>query len=253
MSVETNLASVRQRIAQACTRSGRAPSVITLVCVTKGVQIEAIRQALAAGVGDLGENRVQEARAKQEGLGVTPQAVRPKLHTETGIRQPGACSVQPVQWHMLGHLQRNKAGLAVDLFDVIHSIDSVAVIEEVERQAGTRAKTVEVFLQVNVASDAAKHGCRPEDVPTLATAIQRATHLRLAGLMMMAPFTDNPEAARPHFQCVRQLRDDLRVAGTLGPGACRLSMGMTQDFEVAIEEGADLVRIGTAIFGARDR
>ncbi len=227
MPVDTNLTSVRQRIAQACTRSGRDPSAITLVCVTKGVQIEAIRQALAAGVGDLGENRVQEAREKHQAL-------------------------EPVRWHMLGHLQRNKAGLAVDLFDVIHSMDSAAVIEEMERQAGKRAKTIEAFLQVNVAGEAAKHGCRPEDVPTLATAMQRATHLRLVGLMMIAPFTDNPEAARPHFQCVRQLRDDLRVAGVLEPGACRLSMGMTQDFEVAIEEGADLVRIGTAIFGARD-
>ncbi len=227
MPVDTNLASVRQRIAQACARSGRDPSAITLVCVTKGVRLEAIRQALAAGVGDLGENRVQEAREKRQAL-------------------------KGARWHMLGHLQRNKAGLAVDLFDVMHAIDSASVIEEVERQAGKRAKTIEAFLQVNIAGESAKHGCRPEDIPTLATAMQRATHLRLVGLMMIAPFTDNPEAARPHFQCLRQLRDDLRMAGTLGPGACRLSMGMTQDFEVAIEEGADLVRIGTAIFGARD-
>ena len=239
MSVDTNLASVRQQIAQACARSGRDPSAVTLVCVTKGVRLETIRQALGAGVSDLGENRVQEAREKRQGL----EALSPS----------GENAPQPVRWHMLGHLQRNKAGLAVDLFDVMHSMDSTAVIEEVGRQAGKRAKTIEAFLQVNVAGEAAKHGCRPEDVATLATSMQRATHLQLVGLMTMAPFTDNPESARPHFQCLRQLRDDLRVAGTLGPDACRLSMGMTQDFEVAIEEGADLVRIGTAIFGPRDR
>lgn len=234
----SRLALVRQRIANACTRCGRAPSAVTLAAVTKGVSPELIQGAVALGLTDIGENRVQEARAKQAALGSRLEALNEGL--------------QPVRWHLIGHLQRNKAKDAVELFDVIHSIDSMALVDALERQAGKRANTIQVFIQVNVSGEATKHGVRPEDIAALGGAIQRSALLSLTGLMTMAPYTDDPERTRPTFRRLRELRDALQRDLTNAPTRLQLSMGMSNDFEVAIEEGANLVRIGTALFGTRD-
>lgn len=255
MSLGQNLEEVRQRINEACQRSGRDPSSVTLVCVTKGISTETIQQALSLGVTELGENRVQEARAKQLALGSRLEAGGSSL-------EPRALSLEPVRWHLIGHLQRNKVKHAVEFFDVIHSVDSQALVKELDRQAaklaqGSRVeargkgsvKPLEVFVQVNVSGEETKFGCRLEELTPLAQVISTCRRLKLVGLMTMAPFTENSELARPHFRRLRQLRDDLAVALSLEPLALSLSMGMSQDFEVAIEEGADLVRIGTAIFG----
>ena len=254
MSLKARLDSVRHRIAAACRRCGRQPSSVTLVGVTKGVPPGLISEAVAAGLTDLGENRVQEARAKLQATGYKLQA--------SGFGLPlGACSLQPVRWHLIGHLQRNKAKHAVELFDVIHSVDSLELIEELERQAAGRrlhaagageARPLEVLVQVNVSGEKTKYGCTPQEASTLVQAVSQRRHLKIAGLMTMAPFSENPEDARPHFRRLRQIRDEVVVACRLQPAACSLSMGMSQDFEVAIEEGADIVRIGTAIFGRRD-
>ena len=214
------IASVRERIAQACARVGRDPATVTLVAVTKGVPAERIREAVALGLTELGENRVQEARAKRQALGTLP-----------------------VRWHLIGHLQRNKAKPAAELFDTVHSVDSSALVGALD-EAAADARPLEVFVQVNVSGEATKHGCRPEEAAALVQAVRQSTRLRLRGFMTMAPFTSDPERARPHFRRLRRLRDDIAQDSSL-------SMGMSQDFEVAIEEGADVVRIGTAIFGER--
>jgi len=252
------LDDIRQRIQQACRRCGRAPDSVTLVGVTKGVPPERIEEAIRAGLTDLGENRVQEAAAKQ-----LAQGSRLKAQGEDSSLQPSAFSLERVRWHMVGHLQRNKAKEAVELFDVIHSVDSLKLIEELERQAaklaqgsrlkaqGKRIRRVEVFLQVNIAQEATKFGCTPEDAMQLAAAVRRCPHLSLRGLMTIPPFTEDPVGARGYFRGLRTLRDQLAGALSLEPSALSLSMGMSHDFEVAIEEGADLVRIGTGIFGAR--
>jgi pyridoxal phosphate enzyme (YggS family) len=238
-----NLERVRQRIQHACQRSGRQPSTVTLIGVTKGVGPEAVREAVALGLTDLGENRVQEAREKHTVLGST-------------------LNLEPVRWHLIGHLQRNKAKPAVELFDLIHSVDSIELIEEVERHAakpvqGSRFKVegkdtrMGVLVQVNVSGEMSKFGCRPEEALALCRLMTQQPHLHLRGLMTIAPFVADPEAARPHFRSLRLLRDAIASTLNLEPRTLNLSMGMSQDFEVAIEEGADFVRIGTALFGER--
>jgi len=259
LALSDNLKRVRQRIREACQRGGRDPASVTLVCVTKGMPVETIRAVVALGVTEVGENRVQEARQKQLALGSRLQA--PGL-------EPTALSLQPVRWHLVGHLQRNKAKHAAGLFNVIHSVDSLALAEELERQAANKAlgsrlkalgtepleppassrQPLEVFLQVNVSGETTKFGCRPDKAAALARFVTQLPHLRFKGLMTLVPFTENPQQARPHFRRLRELRDDVALALSLEPSALSLSMGMSQDFEVAIEEGADLVRIGTAIF-----
>ncbi|MBI4596849.1 MAG: YggS family pyridoxal phosphate-dependent enzyme [Candidatus Omnitrophica bacterium] len=233
------LQSVRDRIAKACQRSGRSPSAVTLIGVTKTVPVERIEEAVTAGLTDLGENRVQEARAKHVVL--------------SRFQLPASSFQRNVRWHMIGHLQSNKARQAVEIFDVMHSVDSLPLIEVLEREAAKQSKAVDVLIQVNVSGEAAKSGCRPDETQGLAQALMNTSHLKLTGLMTIPPLADSPEASRPFFRQLRELRDTLQ-RGPLGHSATRplqLSMGMSHDFEVAIEEGADVVRIGTAIFGAR--
>lgn len=226
--VAANLDSVRRRIAQACRRRGRPPSRITLIGVTKGVSVETIRQAQACGLTDVGENRVQEAREKAARL--------------AGI---------PLRWHLIGHVQSNKAKDAVALFDAVHSVDTVGLAHTLERHAAAAGKLLDIFMQVNVSGEATKFGCRPDEAAALAQAVRGLPHLRLAGLMTMAPFSEDPERSRSCFRSLRELRDELQSTIHNSQSAMKLSMGMSQDFEVAIEEGADYVRIGTAIFGTR--
>jgi len=224
------LDDVRHRIQQAAHRSGRDPSSVTLVCVTKEIAVDMIQQVLALGVTDLGENRVQEAKEK--------------IHI---------LASRPLRWHLIGHLQRNKTKDAVVLFDVIHSVDSIALLDVLEQQAVKQVRRIDVFIQVNVSGETTKFGCRPQDTTSLVTAALQTSHLKFKGLMTIAPYTEDAEAARPHFRQLRRLRDEVVTACRLQPGACSLSMGMSHDFEVAIEEGADIIRIGTAIFGARGK
>jgi len=249
------IACIRQRIVAACRRCGRDPSTVTLIGVTKGVPVETIRQALALGLANLGENRVQEARRKHSALGSGLARPGSRQRRAGGARgndpEPTALSPQPVRWHMIGHLQRNKVKDAVAMFDVIHSVETQALAEEIERQAAKQGKSPEVFVQVNVSGQATKFGCAPNEAVALARAVRELPHVRLRGFMTIAPFADDPERSRPHFRQLRTLRDEVATALGVAPASFGLSMGMSQDFEIAIEEGADHVRIGTAIFGSR--
>jgi pyridoxal phosphate enzyme (YggS family) len=219
MSIEANLRELEGRIARACERAGRAPEEITLVAVTKTVAPPAIRAAFEAGMRHFGENRVPEAKGK--------------------IPQLSGLEPHPT-WHMVGHLQTNKARAAAELFDIIHSIDSVRLAEVLSRR---RENKLPLLLEVNVSGEPGKGGFSPAEVPQAVKEIIRLPRLEITGLMTIAPLTDRPEEVRPVF---RQLRD---LNGSLGLE--QLSMGMTDDFEVAIEEGATLIRIGRAIFGER--
>jgi pyridoxal phosphate enzyme (YggS family) len=222
--IGANVARVRARIAEAALRSGRRPEDVTLVGVTKTVGLDRIREAVACGVRALGENRVQEARTK------VPEV-------------PG------VTWHLVGSLQRNKVKEALRLFEVIHSVDSLALAEELDRRSAEAVGRgpVEILLQVNISGEPQKHGVPPEEAPDVAVQAQRLAGVKMRGLMGMAPLVGHPDEARPYFRRLRELRD--RVAEALpGSGAIGLSMGMTDDFEVAIEEGATMVRVGRALF-----
>ena len=218
--IARNVQSVGERIARAAAEVGRAASEVALVAVSKTFPSDLIAAAHAAGVRHFGENWVQEAQDKLPSL--------------TGL-QP-----RPT-WHMVGHLQANKAKKALDLFDIVQSVDSVRLGETLARRAG--AKRVAVLLEVNVADESSKFGFRPEDLPAALRALRALPELELQGLMTVAPLAQNPEEVRPVFRRLRDLRDEL--------GLSDLSMGMTDDFEIAIQEGATIVRIGQAIFGAR--
>lgn len=226
--LRNNLEGVKRRIESSCRRANRDPSTVTLVCVTKTVPAAVIQEAMALGVTDIGESRIQEARDKHEVLGRQASALR---------------------WHLIGHLQRNKAKPAVKLFDVIHSADDNELIDELQRQAALQDKKLAVFLQVNVSGESTKSGCRPEEVAALADKLRLCAHLTFAGLMTIPP-AGVPEQARPYFRKLRLLRDEVQKS-LAGQEALKLSMGMSHDFEAAIEEGADFIRVGTAIFGER--
>jgi hypothetical protein len=222
--VAANVALVQERMAAAAPRSGRRPEDVTLVAVTKDVDAAHIRAAVAAGVRDFGENRVQEAASKIESLG------------------------RAVRWHMVGHLQRNKAAEAVALFDVIHSIDGPGILRELSRRI---LRPLDVLLQVNVAGEPQKHGVAPDGLIDLASEAAQLPGIRVVGLMTIAPVAADPETVRPVFRQLRVLRDDLNRRAMFHSPLVHLSMGMTNDFEVAVEEGATMVRIGRGIFGER--
>jgi len=225
MSIKTNLEQVRERIALAAARAGRAPSEITLVAVSKTKPPEMVREAVAAGATILGENRVQEAESKIAELRDLPAV-----------------------WHLIGHLQTNKANKAVLLFDLIHSVDSPRLVEAVNRAAQSIGKRQAILLQVNIAGEEQKFGIPPGEFEHLLDYALAVPAVEVKGLMVMPPFSENPEEARPYFRALRDLA--ARYTNELG-NRPELSMGMTGDFEVAIEEGSTMVRIGTAIFGAR--
>ncbi len=223
--VAANIERVREKIAAAAQCAGRNPDEITLVAVTKTIEPERVEQALAAGLSVFGESRVQEAKAK------IPQV--------SGR----------ARWQLVGHLQTNKARDAAALFELIHSVDSVKLASELDKWAERAGKTQPILLEVNVSGEASKFGLKPDTLPAALEQINTLTRLEVHGLMTIAPFAEEPEKARPHFRRLRQLRDALELKhGLVLP---HLSMGMTNDFEVAIEEGATMVRIGTAIFGER--
>ncbi len=229
-NLRARLEEVRGRIEASAARAGRPPSEVTLVAVSKTHPAPLLRQALAAGATDFGENRVQEAEEKIAELG------------------PGA------RWHLIGHLQANKARRAVKLFDCIHSVDSPALVGRLERLCAEEGReSLDVLLQLDLAGEETKSGAREDELPALVEAFGRCERLKLKGLMILPPFFEDAERVRPFFRRLRELRDDLRARGAFGGGAGELSMGMSHDFEVAVEEGATLVRVGTAIFGERGR
>ncbi|OGN99852.1 MAG: YggS family pyridoxal phosphate enzyme [Chloroflexi bacterium RBG_13_52_14] len=219
MDIEANIREVQGRIAQACERSRRSTDEITLVAVTKGFEVPVIRTAFNSGIRDFGENRVQEAEGKIAQL--------------TDLKPA-------VTWHMVGHLQSNKAKIAAGLFDIIHSVDSVRLAEILNRRV---ERPFPVLLEVNVSGEVTKGGFSVGETEAAVKAIKQLPNLKVLGLMAVAPFVADPEEVRPVFRKLRELRDSL--------GLQHLSMGMTDDFEVAVEEGATMLRIGRAIFGER--
>lgn len=226
--IKDNLQRVVEQIEAAARGCGRDPESVRLVAVSKTVPSERVREAVAAGVTTLGENYVQEARDKIEAL--------------------SDCAVS---WHFIGHLQSNKAKYAVKLFDLIHSVGSVKLAAEIDKRAAAIGKTQAVLVQVNIAEEETKSGVSMEQSTALVREIGAMAHLEVRGLMTMPPFFNQPERVRPYFRALRRLRDRMQQMHMAGVGLDELSMGMTGDFQVAIEEGATLVRIGTAIFGER--
>lgn len=214
---------MQDRIAEALQRSGRAPDDVSLIAVTKYASRAEVEEVLRLGVVHIAENRVQAAREKLADLPL------------------------PCTRHLIGTLQRNKVGKALEIFDLIHSVDRIALVEELSRRA--REGTCNILLQVNVSGEATKHGVAPQDLRELAEAASLAGNLYVRGLMTMAPYSKDPEAARPHFARLRELSEELRSYALPRVDADILSMGMSNDFEIAIEEGATHVRIGSAIFG----
>ena len=212
---------------QASKKAGRDPGRIKLVAVSKTVEPARIRDAIEAGVTILGENYIQEARRKIEEIG------------------------HGVQWHMVGHLQSNKSKYAVTLFDYIHSVDSISLAREIDRRAAQKGRSIRALVEVNLSGEASKFGIGPDEAMELIRQIASLKNVFIEGLMTMPPYFDDPEKARPYFIRLRELRDRIRAEGVEGVQVDELSMGMSGDFEAAIEEGATMIRVGTAIFGER--
>jgi len=234
MSIPKNIAWVQERIRNSAMRAGRDPRDVTLMAVSKTFPAERIREAYEAGLRDFGENRVQEFAGKAEAL-----------------RDLGdAC------WHMIGHLQSNKAGKAAELFHSVDSVDSLKLAERLNEAAGRADKKLSVLIEINVAGEAAKSGVAPDspELEQFLSGVSQLESLQVNGLMTIPPFFDDPEIARPYFRRLRELRDQIAGRRNMTRiGMTVLSMGMSHDFEIAIEEGSTCIRVGTAIFGERAR
>jgi pyridoxal phosphate enzyme (YggS family) len=226
--LQTRLENVLNRIKNAALSYSRDPETIRLVAVSKTIPADMVKEAIEAGVKILGENYIQEARKKFDAL-----------------------SSYPVSWHFIGHLQTNKAKYAVRLFDLIHSVDSLKLAHELNKQAKKINKIQEILIQVNISMESTKTGVYEQDALSLIKDISHLENLSVKGLMTMPPFFNEPEKVRPYFSALRKLRDQIKKESIPNIAMDELSMGMTGDFEAAIDEGASLVRIGTAIFGER--
>jgi PLP dependent protein len=226
--IASNLAAVRERIAAAARSAGRHSSSVRLVAVSKTFPVEAIRTAYEAGQRDFGENKVQE-----------------------GLQKIAETTELEIRWHLIGHLQSNKSRKAGPAFASIHSIDSIDLLRRVDAAAADADATPEVLIQVDLAGETTKHGAPADDVAGIARAALDCRAARLSGLMLLPPWSDDPETTRPYFRRLRELRDRLAAEGIDRSHLGELSMGMSHDYEVAIEEGATIVRVGTAIFGKR--
>lgn len=227
MDISARFEAIRDRMEKAVTRSGREPDSVRLIAVSKTRTVEEIAEAVEAGVMDVGENKVNEAETKKPALEASPR------------------------WHLIGHLQKNKAKRAVQLFDVIHSVDSVALGERIDRLAGELDKVQPVLVQVDLAGEETKSGLPEEELFGALETLTRCARLRIEGLMVLPPYFDDENEVRPYFRGLRELSETARERGVLT--GKELSMGMSHDFEIAIEEGATLIRIGTAIFGPRPK
>ena len=226
--IARQLNGVRERIAGAASRAGRLPSSVRLVAVSKTFPIDTVRDAAACDQIDFGENKVQEGHTKIL-----------------------AAASLPLRWHLIGHLQSNKAKKAASVFDVIHTIDSADVLHKVDEAGAEGKRTIDVLIQVDLAREPTKHGVPESGVPAIIEAAGRCTAARLVGLMLLPPAAESPEESRPYFAALRALRDQYVRLGVPAAMLAELSMGMSHDFEVAVEEGATLVRVGSAIFGDR--
>ncbi len=227
-SIQSRLERVNDRIKQAALSSGRDPKTVKLVAVSKTVPLDRVQAGIKAGLTDLGENYVQEAREKIEAL-----------------------SGEKVSWHFIGHLQSNKAKYAVKLFDLLHSVDSIKLAKEIDRRARALGKVQPVLIQVNISGEETKSGIDTEKALELTREISPLENLAVRGLMTMPPYFNAPDRVRPYFRALRSLQGLIREEAIPHVEMTELSMGMTGEFETAIEEGATLVRIGTAIFGER--
>ena len=226
--LKDQLHEVQHRIEEACRRSGRDPREVTLIAVSKTKPASMIEELLPEGILDFGENKPQELRDKYE---VLPKNLR---------------------WHMIGHLQTNKIKYVIDRSCLIHSVDSLHLAEAIDREAEKHGVVMPVLVEVNIAREASKFGIMPEQAMSFVEQLSHLSHIRVEGLMTIAPFVENPEDNRIHFRNLRKLCVDIKEKNIDNVNMCSLSMGMTGDFEVAVEEGATMVRVGTAIFGARD-
>ena len=228
-TLSERLADVCKRIEISAQTCGRSPQDITLVAISKTHPSETLREAIDAGIVNLGENRVQEAEEKISKLGR-----------------------QAARWHLVGHLQANKARRAVTLFDYIHSLDSPDLAQRLDRLCSEEGREeLPVLIQINLGGEKSKTGIDPRELPSLLEATAACQRLRLIGLMTLPPYFENPDCGRPFFKALRGLRDQMKTEGRFGEGRGELSMGMSHDFEIAIEEGATILRVGTAIFGER--
>jgi pyridoxal phosphate enzyme (YggS family) len=223
--LKKNLEELRKRIASACARSGHQPSSIKLVVATKTVEPPVIRILRQLGISEIGENKVQDAQRKHEAL-----------------------KDLPLHWHMFGHLQRNKVKKALQLFELIHSLDSLPLAQEIDRVSLSLGKRTAVLVEANVSKEPQKYGLKEEDLPSFLERLSPMKGLQVLGLMTMTPVMEDPEPCRPFFRRLRELSEEIKKQGIEDIRMEYLSMGMTQDFEVAIEEGSNLIRVGTAIF-----
>ncbi len=226
--IQENLSEIQERIEAACKRSGRSPESVQLITVTKTIDVDRINQAVAAGAVILGENRVQEV-----------------LHKYREVSSD-------VSWHLIGHLQTNKVRQIIDRVDMIHSLDSLNLAHELQKRASLRQKPVQVLIEVNVGQEDSKFGLSVEEVPTFLKSLEEMNFIQVRGLMTVAPFLEDPEHVRMVFRSLKTLFEDLKKYTIPNVRMEHLSMGMTHDFEVAVEEGATMIRVGTGIFGARN-
>lgn len=223
-----NFKEVEENIREACERVGRDPAEVTLIAVSKTKPVEMLQEAYDFGTRIFGENKVQEIVEKYEAL--------PK----------------DIHWHMIGHLQRNKVKYIIDKVELIHSVDSVRLAETIEKEAAKKGLTARILLEVNVAEEESKFGLKVDEVEDVIEKISEFSHIKVCGLMTIAPFVENPEENRPYFQRLRKLSVDIGAKKVDNVTMSILSMGMTNDYEVAVEEGATMVRVGTGLFGARN-
>lgn len=234
--IRENLEQIEERIQAACDRSGRAREEVLLIAVSKTKPASMVREAMEAGIRDFGENKVQELCEKAEeikGLTERPEA--------------GA-----INWHLIGHLQRNKVKYVVDQACLIHSVDSLRLAEEIQKEAAKKDCHVDILIEVNIGDEESKSGVAKEEAVGLVRAVAPLSRVHIKGLMAVAPIVSEPEESRPYFQEMFRLREEIRFMELPGVEMRELSMGMTGDFEVAVEEGATMVRVGTAIFGGRN-
>ena len=229
MQIESNIKHIQEQIAQAANACSRHPEDIKLIAVSKRKPVDMIRAAIDAGHTDFGENYIQEAVEKIDTIGK-----------------------EKATWHFIGHLQSNKAKFAVKYFDLIHTVDKVKRAKEINKQAAKLGKIQDILLQINIAQEATKSGAQAPDILNLARETSKFENIRVKGLMCMPPFFADPEAARPYFKAVKEISLKIEKENLPNVSMVHLSMGMSNDFAVAVEEGATLVRVGTAIFGSRD-
>lgn len=232
--IRDNIFKVRNLVSEACARVGRDPGGVTVVAVTKTRTLREVEEALEAGISDIGENRVQEAVLKYRQF--------------LGVRHNAPAAPGDINWHLIGHLQTNKVKEAVAIFGLIHSVDSLRLAQKIDREAGRIKKIQKILLEVNISEETSKYGFAAGELNNSIKGLSGLSNIRVCGLMTVAPITDNPERSRGYFKALKELRDNIDALGLTDCRPGILSMGMTGDFEVAIEEGADMVRLGRAIF-----